>query len=55
MFFFFPPIIQILGGIVILVVGVAMHSVIIGAIGGLALVLGGARWLRKQRDGGVAQ
>ena len=55
MLFFFPPVVQILGGIVILVIGVAMHTVIIAAIGGLALVLGGARWLRKRRDGGAAR
>ncbi|MGH3170266.1 MAG: hypothetical protein ACRDN0_30840 [Trebonia sp.] len=51
MLFFLPPVVQILGGILILVVGVTMHSVIVGVVGGLALVIGGGRWLRKRRDG----
>lgn len=51
MLFFLPPVVQILGGIVILIVGVTMHSAIVGVIGGLALMIGGGRWLRHRRGG----
>jgi hypothetical protein len=53
MFIFLPPIVQILGGIALLGAGVAVHIVILDALGALSLVVGGARWLRKQRGSGV--
>ncbi|HSZ41533.1 MAG TPA: hypothetical protein VK817_16375 [Trebonia sp.] len=52
--FFIPPAIQLLISIVVLVAGVAVHSAVLDAIGGLGLVVGGARWLRKRRDGGAS-
>jgi hypothetical protein len=53
--FFIPPVIQTVIGIAVLGAGVALHSVILDAIGCLSLVVGGARWLRKRRNGGAAR
>jgi uncharacterized membrane protein YjjP (DUF1212 family) len=50
---FIPPAIQLLVSVVILVAGVAVHSAILDSIGGLGLVVGGARWLFKRRGGGA--
>jgi hypothetical protein len=55
MFLFIPPVIQAVIGVVVLGAGVALHSVILDAVGGLGLVVGGARWLRKRRNGGAAR
>jgi hypothetical protein len=51
--FFVPPVFQLLVGAGVLVAGVAVHSSILDVIGCLGLVVGGARWLRKHRDGGA--
>ena len=55
MLLFIPPLIQAVLGIVILGAGIALHNVIVGALGCLSLVVGGARWLRKRRDGGTTR
>jgi hypothetical protein len=55
MLMFFPPIVQILGGVVLLGAGVAVHIVILDAVGALSLVIGSFRWLRKRRDAGAGQ
>lgn len=54
MLLFFPPIVSALAGVALLGAGVATHNVILGAIGCVALVLSGYRWLRK-RGGGAAK
>jgi hypothetical protein len=51
MLIFLPPIVQVLGGIAVLGAGVAVHSVILDALGGLSLAVGGARWLRRSGTG----
>ncbi len=51
MLLFVPPIVSALVGVALLGAGVAVHNVILGAIGCLALVAGGYRWLRKRGDG----
>jgi hypothetical protein len=55
MLIFLPPVIQIAGGIALLGAGVATHLVILYALGALSLVVGGARWLRKQRGSGAGR
>ena len=50
--FLLPPIVQAVIGVIVLVVGVALHSVIIAAIGVLGLAVGGFRWVRSRRLGG---
>lgn len=55
MLIFLPPIVQILGGIALLGAGVATHIVLLDALGVLSLVIGGARWLRKQRGSGAGR
>jgi hypothetical protein len=55
MLFFLPPIVQILGGIALLGAGMAAHIGILDALGVLSLVVGGARWLRKQRGSRVGR
>ena len=55
MLFFLPPIVQVLIGAGLLAAGVAAHLVILDAIGGVAIVLGGYRWLRKRNNGGAAR
>ena len=52
---FLPPIVQILVGIALLAAGVATHIAILDALGALSLIIGGARWLRKQRGSGAGQ
>jgi hypothetical protein len=51
---FLPPLVQALIGIAVLGAGVAVHSVILGALGCLGIAVGGYRWLRK-RGGGVSR
>jgi xanthine/uracil permease len=54
--FFLPPVVQVVIGVVILVVGLALfHSVIIAAVGGVGLAVGAVRWVRKQRGTGLAR
>jgi hypothetical protein len=52
MLLFFPPLIQVLIGAGLLAAGVAVHNVILGALGCLGLVVGGARWLRNRGGSG---
>jgi hypothetical protein len=55
MLIFLPPIVQILGGVGLLGAGVAVHVVILDALGALSLVMGSFRWLRRRHDGGASQ
>jgi|HubBroStandDraft_1064217.scaffolds.fasta_scaffold4842883_1 hypothetical protein len=50
--FFLPPVVQALIGVVGLVFGLALHSVIIAAVGVVGIGVGGARWMRSRRNGG---
>lgn len=51
MLFFFPPIVQVLVGAGLVAAGLAVHKVPLDIIGGIILILGGARFLRKPRGG----
>jgi hypothetical protein len=52
--FFLPPVVQVLIGVVVLVVGLAVfHSAIVAGVGVLGLAVGAVRWARKQRGNGL--
>jgi hypothetical protein len=54
--FFLPPVVQVLIGVVVLVVGLAVfHSVIVAGVGAVGLAIGAIRWSRKQRGNGLAR
>jgi hypothetical protein len=53
--FFLPPIIQVLIGVGLFGAGVATQLAVLEAIGGLGIVVGGYRQLRKRRGGGAAR
>jgi hypothetical protein len=48
MLLFFPPVISALIGAGLVVAGVATHNVILGALGCVGIVVGGARWLSRR-------
>lgn len=52
MLVFLPPLIQVLAGAGLLAAAVAVHNVILGALGCLGIVVGGARWLRRHGGAG---
>jgi hypothetical protein len=54
MFLFVPPVVQVLIGVALVAAGAAAHIVILDVLGGVGIVVGGYRWLRK-RNGGAAQ
>jgi hypothetical protein len=49
---FLPPIVQALIGLGVLGAGLALHYVILDAIGCIGLAVGGYRLLRKRGSGG---
>jgi hypothetical protein len=52
--FFLPPVVQVVIGVLILVVGLALlHSTLLAAIGILGVAVGGARYLRRRSGNGV--
>jgi hypothetical protein len=52
--FFLPPVVQVLIGVVILVVGLALlHSTILAGVGVLGVAIGGARYVRSRRANGT--
>jgi hypothetical protein len=56
MLFFFPAKVQLVAGIVLLVVGIAvLHSFITAGLGVLGLAFGTARIVRSRRPRGVQQ
>jgi hypothetical protein len=55
MLLFLPAIVQVLIGIGFLGAGIATHLVILDAIGGVGIAVGGYRWLRKHRGGGASR
>jgi hypothetical protein len=53
---FFPPVIAIIIGVIVLVVGLAVvHSTVLVAMGVLGLAVGGVRYLRRQRGHGIGR
>jgi hypothetical protein len=53
MLVFLPPLVQALAGAGLLVAAVAVHNVILGALGCLGIVVGGTRWLRRRGGAGA--
>jgi hypothetical protein len=54
--FFFPPVIAVIIGIVVLVVGLALvHSSILIWVGILAVAVGAVRYMRGRSGNGVKQ
>jgi hypothetical protein len=50
MLLFLPPRIQALIGLAVIVTGLALHSIIIAALGGVGLVIGTARWAHSRHN-----
>jgi hypothetical protein len=48
--FFLPPVVQVAIGIVVVVIGVALHMVIITGIGVVGLAIGATRFVRSRRS-----
>ena len=48
MLLFFPPVITVIIGAGLVAAGVAVPNVILGVLGGLLIIVGGARWLRRR-------
>lgn len=53
MFFFLPVALQPVLGLVLLGVGLAIHSVILDVVGALVFVIGGVRFLGRRRNSGA--
>jgi hypothetical protein len=51
--FFLPPIVQVAIGVVVLVVGLALHMVIIAGIGVVGIAVGATRYVRSRRPNGI--
>jgi hypothetical protein len=52
--FFLPPVVQVIIGVVILVIGLALvHSTVLVAIGILGVAVGSVRYVRRQGGNGV--
>ena len=48
--FFFPPVVQALIGVVLLVIGLTLvHSVIFAGVGLVGVAIGGVRYVRSRR------
>jgi hypothetical protein len=52
--FIFPPVIAIVIGVVLVVIDLALlHSTLLAGVAILAVVVGGVRYLRRQRGNGI--
>jgi hypothetical protein len=51
--FFLPPLVQVAIGVVGLVVGLALHMVIIAGIGVVGIAVGATRFVRSRRSNGL--
>jgi hypothetical protein len=51
--FFLPPVVQVAIGVVVIVIGVALHMVIIAGIGIVGLAIGATRFVRSRRSNGL--
>jgi hypothetical protein len=47
------PAIRIALGVVVLLIGVALHKTLIDAAGGLVVLIGAGQWLYRRRGGGA--
>jgi hypothetical protein len=52
LFFRFPPVIQALVGVAVIVAGVLIGRDALDIVGALLIVRGGYRWLRQRRGAG---
>jgi hypothetical protein len=48
-----PPIVQVLIGVAVIVVGLAVHMYIVAAIGVVGLAVGATRYVRSRRSTGL--
>lgn len=54
MLFFFPAKIQVVVGVVLIVVGLAvLHSFVAAGLGALGVAFGATRFVRSRRPGGI--
>jgi hypothetical protein len=53
MLLFLPPRAQVLIGIVGIVLGLALHVLILAALGVVGLIVGGVRWVHARRKGAL--
>jgi hypothetical protein len=53
--FFLPPVIQVAIGVVVLVIGLAVHMYIVAGIGVIGLAVGTARYVRSRRPNGLGR
>jgi hypothetical protein len=47
--FFLPPVVQAVIGVVLIAAGVALHILVLAAVGVVGLAVGAARWARSRR------
>jgi hypothetical protein len=47
--FFLPPVVQALIGVALIVAGVALHILVLAAVGVVGLTFGATRWARSRR------
>jgi hypothetical protein len=51
---FLPPVVAVILGVIVLVVGLAVvHSTVLVAFGVIGVAVGGVRYLRRQRGNGI--
>jgi hypothetical protein len=50
--FFLPPIVQVLIGVVVIAIGVAVHMYIIAGVGLVGIAVGATRYVRSRRSNG---
>jgi hypothetical protein len=55
MLLFLPPRVQALIGVAVIVTGLALHSLIIAAVGGVGLAVGAGRWAYSRRKSAMSR
>jgi hypothetical protein len=53
--FLLPPIVQVLIGVVVLAIGLAVHMYIVAGIGIVGLAVGATRYMRSRRPNGTGR
>lgn len=53
--FLLPPIVQVAIGVVVLVVGLAVHMYIIAGVGIVGIAVGATRYVRSRRTNGLSR
>jgi hypothetical protein len=55
MLLFLPPIVQVLIGVAVLVIGLALHMYIVAGVGIVGLAVGATRYVRSRRPNGLGR